>query len=130
ETRSDVVSTATAKATKRARPMRRLADQVEAELGRRAAELFERARLELADAFARDAELLADLLQCLRVGARETEAALDHVTEARLERRHRPRELRGLQPLRGRRLRLPHRLVLDQVGVEAVAVADGCLQAD
>src|SRR5262249_4474100 len=61
------------------------AEQVEGQLGCRVAELLERLCLELADAFARDAELPADLLEGLWVAAGESEAAFEDVAEARLE---------------------------------------------
>src|SRR5581483_1833089 len=109
---------------------RLLVAQVEGELGGERAQLPERPRLELAHALARDAELAADRLERLRLPAREAEPALEDVLQPRLEPLERGGELGRLQALGGRALRLLHALVLDQVGVQAVAVADGRLQAD
>ena len=59
---------------------RLLGAQIEAKLGATTAcELPERARLELADALARDAELVADFLEGLRDLPVEAEAQLEHV---------------------------------------------------
>src|SRR5829696_7439112 len=78
-------------------------------------QLAKRARLELANALARDAELAADLLERLRLLAAEAEAQRQHALHARVQPGESAGELAGPEVLRGRaggRLGL---LVLDQV---------------
>ena len=114
------------------RAVRLLATVAEVELERRRddAQLAKGPRLELADPLARDAEPDADLLERLRRLALEPEAAREHVPHARVEPRERGRELRRAQPLGGLDVGLVRLRVLDQVAVEALAVADGRLEAD
>src|SRR5918995_2174188 len=104
--------------------------EVELEARRDRAELPQGARLQLADALACDPELAADLLERLRLLAVEPEAKYQHALHARVQAGERPSELACAVVLRrdaGGRIGI---LVLDQVGVEALAVADRCLQAD
>src|SRR5581483_936356 len=107
-----------------------LAAEVQMQVGRDRSELAQRARLELADALARDHELPADLLERLLPVAAEPEPAGEHVAHPRLQVLERPCELCRAQPLRRRLLGLRDVLVLDQVAVEALAVADGRLERD
>src|SRR5262249_1971547 len=109
---------------------RALIDQVERELGRGVSQLLERPRLQLADAFARDAELLAHVLEGLRGAAGEAEAPLEDLAQPRLGLLERLPELGRLQALGRRHLRLRRRLVLDQVRIEAVSVTHRRLEAD
>src|SRR5215207_11180975 len=104
--------------------------EVELQPGCNRPELAERTGLELADALARDPELAADLLECLGLLAAEAEAQRQDALHARVQPGESAGELAGPEVLRGRaggRLGL---LVLDQVGVEALAVPDGRLEAD
>ena len=85
---------------------------------------------ELADTLARDAEPGADLFERLRLLAVETEAEREHTAHPRVQLRERSRELLGAEDLRGLLLGLRRVHVLDQVAVEALAVADRNVEAD
>src|SRR5215211_5730490 len=104
--------------------------EVELQRGCDRPQLAECARLELADALARDPELAADLLERLRLFAAEAEAERQHALHARVQPGQSPGELAGTEVLRGRAGGRLGVLVLDQVGVEALAVPDGRLEAD
>src|SRR5262245_55333835 len=107
-----------------------LGAQVELQARRDGAELPQGARLELADALAGDAEVGADLLERLRLLAVETEAALGHVAHARVQPLERLRELGRARVLRRLLLGRGGAVVLDQVGVHRLAVADRRLEGD
>src|SRR5262249_40820434 len=93
-------------------------------------QLAQRARLELADALAGDPELLPDLLERPRGLAVQAEPPLDDEAHPRLERAQRLLELDGSHVVGRRGLGPLDVLVLDQVAVETLAVADGRLEAD
>ena len=101
---------------------------VELQAGRDRAQLAQRARLELADALAGDAEAVADLLERVRPVALEAEPHREHVAHARVERLERLGELPGAQVRRRLLARVVGAVVLDQVRVARVAVADRRLQ--
>src|SRR5262245_10382693 len=113
----------------RAKP-RLLGLEVELEARRHRPQLPQRAGLELTDPLARDAELAADLLERLRFLAVEPEPQRQDALHARVEAGQRSCELAGAEVLRRRARGRLGVLVLDQVGVEALAVADGRLEAD
>src|SRR3954468_5481312 len=113
----------------RANASRRLLPQVKLEPRRRHAELAEGPRLELADSLAGDAEAVADLFERLRLFAVEAEAQGEHVPHTWIQAGERSRHLARAQPLGGRLVRLRRVHVLDQVAVEALAVADRRLEA-
>src|SRR6185437_16976347 len=94
------------------------------------AQLAQRARFELTHALARDAELGADVLERARAFAVEAEAEHEDALHARRELRDRLRQLAVTMLDRRALVRLRRGLVLDQVGEEALAVADGRVQAD
>src|SRR5215211_7504343 len=75
-------------------------------------------------------QLAADLLERLRLFAAEAEAERQHALHARVQPGQSPGELAGAEVLRGRAGGRLGVLVLDQVGVEALAVPDGRLEAD
>src|SRR5207248_10364735 len=101
----------------------KLAAEVQLEVGRDGAELAEGARLELPHALAGDAETGADLFERLRLAVLEAEPKGEHALHARVQVLERVRELDRAQPLRGRLVGLVGVDVLDEVGVEALAVA-------
>src|SRR5262249_27984181 len=115
---------------RRWRPARRgrSGRQVGLQAGREAAELAQRARLDLPDALAGDAEVAAEVLERLRRLAVEAEAARDNVAHARLERVQGLPELDRPGAVRRLALRRLRALVLDQVGVHALAVPHRRLQ--
>src|SRR6185437_13601449 len=94
-------------------------------------ELLQRVVLDLADALARDAEGLPDLLERARLRAVETEAELDHAPLALGERGERTLDVRAAEcERRGveRRLGL---LVLDEVAeLGVLLLADRLLETD
>ena len=94
-------------------------------------QLAHRLRLDLADALARDAVDLADLVQRARLAVGETEAQLDHAGLALGQRLQHRLEL-VLQQRERHRVDGDDRLgVLDEVTELAVAlVADGLVEAD
>src|SRR5271169_2494422 len=65
-------------------------------------ELAHRARLDLADALAREVEVLADLLEGARLAAVEAEAQAQDLALALVERREQPADLLGQDRDRGR----------------------------
>src|SRR5689334_688261 len=83
----------------------------------------ERLDLHLADALARHAELLPDLLECHWVLAAQAITQLDDLALALRESRKRPREILLHDLLRRDRLGLLRRIVLDEVGERGVRVA-------
>ena len=103
--------------------------QVELERGSDGAKLAQSPRLQLSHTFACDAEIGADFFEGLGGLAVEAEAAREHMAHARSEPLQSLRELGRAEMLsRGRVGPLGLR-VLDQVAVEALAVADRGLEA-
>src|SRR6266511_3081759 len=90
----------------------------------------ERARFELADALAGDAEPLPHLFERLRLRAREPEAKLDDMAHARVQALQRARQFLLTQVDRRLLVGAIALRVLDQVTVERLAVADRRLEAD
>ena len=72
----------------------------------------------------------AELLERLRSLPVEAVAALDHVAHARLERVEGRVELAGAVALRGRLVGRGHAVILDHVGIQALAVSDRRLERD
>src|SRR5581483_1784008 len=103
--------------------------QVVLEVGSHRAELPQGPRLELAHPLAGDAESGTDLFERPRRRAVEAEAKAEDVLHARVEVRERFLHLGRAEPLGRRRMRLVGLRVLDQVAVEALAVADRRLEA-
>src|SRR6187200_1271106 len=108
---------------------RLLLRQVELEVRCDRAKLAQRARLELADALARDPETRPDLLERLRLLAVEPEAEREHLAHARVEAVERANEFAVSHRVGSRQLWPVGLRVLDQVAVERLAVADGRLEA-
>src|SRR4051812_27232138 len=102
---------------------------VELQRRRHRAELAQGAGLELAHALARDAEPDADLLERPRLLPVQPEAKRQHVAHARVQPEQRLRQLDRAKLLRRRLVGLVGVDVLDQVGVDALAVADRELEA-
>src|SRR5690349_11710150 len=100
------------------------------EPGGREPQLAQGARLELADALARDAELRADLFERLRRLAVEAEAEREHPAHARVQLIERPGKLPRARLLGRLLVRREGMDVFDQVAVEALAVAHRRLEAD
>ena len=100
------------------------------EVRRDDAQLAQRPRLELADALAGDAEAAADLLERPRLLAVEAEAEREHVAHARVQRLECRGKLGRAEVRRRRLVRLLGVGVLDQVAVEALAVAHRRLERD
>src|SRR4051794_5211640 len=111
-------------------PRRLLGAQVELERRGDHAQLAQGTRLELPDALARDAKVRADLFERLRRLPIEAEAAGDDVAHSRREPQERLGELGGAEMLGRHRVGAVGLQVLDQVAVQALAVADGSLQTD
>src|SRR5215208_1239259 len=107
-----------------------LGPQVQLEIRRDGAKLAQRTRLELADALTRDAEAGTNLLERLRRFPVEAEAQRDDAAHAWIQPEHCLRQLLAAQLLRRRLVGTLRMDVLDQVGVHALAVADGRLEAD
>src|SRR5437868_11459118 len=108
-------------------PERLLAAEVQLEARSDHPQLAESAGLELAHALAGDAEVGPDLLERLRGLAVEAEPPREHVAHPRREATQCLGELGGLEHRRSRGIRAGGVRVLDQVAVEALAVADGRL---
>ena len=87
-------------ASQRARPARLLGPEVVLEAGSGQAKLAQCARLELADALARDAELRSHLFERVRRLAVEAEAKREHAAHARVQLLERSRELPARGPAR------------------------------
>src|SRR5437879_1058091 len=104
--------------------------QVQLEVGCDGAELAEGSRLQLPDPLAGDPEARADLLERLRAPVLETEAEGEHALHARIQVQQGFGQLGRAKAFRGRLVRLVGVDVLDQVGVEAFAVADRGLETD
>ena len=104
--------------------------EVEVELGRSRSKLAQRPRLELSHALARDAELPPDLLEGLRRLARQSEPAVEDFPQPLLEAGKCFGKLDRAEIVGHSRLGTLGRLVLDQVGVHAVAFSDRGLEAD
>src|SRR6266508_2638371 len=108
-----------------------LDEALEALRARRMPELPQRLRLDLADALARDLEVLADLLQRVVALLAEAEAHPEHLLLARGERGEHLPGLLGQVHVDDRVGRRDERLVLDEVAEVAVLLlADGGLEAD
>src|SRR2546423_4678843 len=93
-------------------------------------ELPQSSRLELRDARAGHAELGADLLEGLRLLAREAETKREHVAHPLVQAAERIGELRAAQELGEHGVGLLAVHVLDHVAVHRVSVADRRLEAD
>src|SRR5206468_4005408 len=104
--------------------------EVELELGRHHSKLAERSGLELTHPLTRDAEAGADLFERLRRLAVEPEPACEDEPHAGVEVVERLCQLGLPQPCCRLGVRLVGLRVLDQVAVEALAVADRGLEAD
>ena len=104
--------------------------EVQLQPRRDVAQFPQRARLELADPLAGDAETDADLLERLGMVPVEAEAQSENPAHARVESLERAGELLGAQSLGSRGVWAVGLRVLDQVAVEALAVADRSLEAD